>query len=61
MFQVIRSVSFLYRFVTCSLRFMDAYHKKLNGRQAAWAAKRYRGHHMVSEAILPEVEEANIL
>ncbi|KAG1730206.1 hypothetical protein EDB19DRAFT_1641456 [Suillus lakei] len=24
--------------------FIDAYHKGLNGRQAAWAAKKYRGH-----------------
>ncbi|KAK0197846.1 hypothetical protein F5146DRAFT_919556, partial [Armillaria mellea] len=48
------------RFATHSLRFMDAYHKKLNGRQAAWAAKQYRGHRVVSEAILREVEEANI-
>ncbi|KAG6809273.1 hypothetical protein H0H92_000917, partial [Tricholoma furcatifolium] len=31
-------------FATRSLRFMDAYRKGLNGLQATWAAKKYRGH-----------------
>ncbi|OJA16043.1 hypothetical protein AZE42_13160 [Rhizopogon vesiculosus] len=30
-----------------SSRFMDAYHKGLNGSQAAWAAKKYRGHRVL--------------
>ncbi|KAG2758100.1 hypothetical protein P692DRAFT_201696756 [Suillus brevipes Sb2] len=32
------------RFSTRSLRFMDAYRKGLDGKQAAWASKKYRGH-----------------
>jgi hypothetical protein len=33
------------RFSTRSLRFMDAYQKGLNGKQASWAVKKYHGHH----------------
>ena len=41
------------RFYTRSMRFADAYRKGLNGRQAAWAAKRYRSHRTIPpEAIL---------
>ena len=43
------------RFATRSLRFMDAYHKGLNGRQAAWAAKKYRGHRVIPEVILQDL------
>ncbi|KAG2108472.1 uncharacterized protein F5147DRAFT_576879 [Suillus discolor] len=32
------------RFSTQACRFMDAYHRGLNGKQAAWASKKYRGH-----------------
>ncbi|KIK77461.1 hypothetical protein PAXRUDRAFT_166772 [Paxillus rubicundulus Ve08.2h10] len=32
------------RFFLQSARFMDAYHKGLNGTQAAWSIKKYRGH-----------------
>ena len=32
-----------------SRRFMDAYERGLNGRQAAWAARKYKGHgHLIS-------------
>ncbi|RDB19555.1 hypothetical protein Hypma_013355 [Hypsizygus marmoreus] len=40
------------RFATRSLRFMDAYRKGLTGSQAAWAAKKYRGHRTIPETIL---------
>ncbi|KAJ7938535.1 hypothetical protein B0H13DRAFT_1587601, partial [Mycena leptocephala] len=35
------------RFATRSDRLMDAYSKGLNGLQAAWAGKRYRGHRVL--------------
>ncbi|KAG6805207.1 hypothetical protein H0H92_000290 [Tricholoma furcatifolium] len=41
-------------------RFMDAYQRGLNGRQAAWAAKRYRGHRVLPESIMRELEDAGI-
>ena len=41
-------------FASRSFRFMDAYERGLNGNQAAWAAKKYRGHRTVSENILEE-------
>jgi hypothetical protein len=40
------------RFSTCSDCFMDAYHKGLNGAQAAWAGKRYRGHRVLLKNIM---------
>lgn len=39
---------------------MDAYHKGLNGAQAAWAAKKYRGHRVIPEHILNELLAAGI-
>ncbi|KAJ7193829.1 hypothetical protein GGX14DRAFT_378605, partial [Mycena pura] len=39
-------------FSTRSERFMDAYRKGLDGVQATWAAKRYRGHRMLPRNIL---------
>ena len=35
---------------------MDAYHKGLNGEQAAWAAKRYRGHRVLPSTILEKFD-----
>ncbi|OAX33976.1 hypothetical protein K503DRAFT_649798, partial [Rhizopogon vinicolor AM-OR11-026] len=40
------------RFSTRSLRFMDTYHKGLNGKQAAWASKQYRGHRVLPDTIM---------
>ncbi|KAJ7347452.1 hypothetical protein DFH08DRAFT_699330, partial [Mycena albidolilacea] len=39
-------------FSTRSDRFMDTYRKGLNGLQAAWAGKRYRGHHVLPKNIM---------
>jgi hypothetical protein len=50
----------LCRYVTWALRFMDAYQKGLNGKQATWAAKKYHGHHVIPETILQELEAAKI-
>ncbi|KAF8226259.1 hypothetical protein L208DRAFT_1302824 [Tricholoma matsutake] len=48
------------QFSMWSLQFMDGYHKELNSKQAAWAAKKYRGHHTIPETILHELITANI-
>ena len=48
------------RFATRSLRFTDAYRKGLNGRQAAWAAKKYRGHRVIPESILQDLAQADV-
>ena len=39
---------------------MDAYEKGLNGKQAAWASKKYRGHRVLPESIMRELFEAGI-
>jgi len=41
-------------------RFMNAYQKGLTGKQAIWATKKYRGHRVIPDSILAELEEAEI-
>ncbi|KAJ3810917.1 hypothetical protein F5876DRAFT_40738 [Lentinula aff. lateritia] len=48
------------RFFTQSMRFMDAYARGLNGRQAAWAARKYKGHCVLPESIMNELFDQNI-
>ena len=48
------------RFANRSYRFMDAYSRGLTGKQAAWAAKRYRGHRVLPDNILDELEQAKV-
>ncbi|KAG2056618.1 hypothetical protein BDR06DRAFT_850242, partial [Suillus hirtellus] len=48
------------RFAIRSWHFMDAYHKGLNGSQAAWAAKKYCGHRVLPDSILTELDAAHI-
>ncbi|KAG6918730.1 hypothetical protein DXG01_012215 [Tephrocybe rancida] len=43
-----------------SCRFEDAYARGLNGKQAAWAARKYRGHRVLPETILDKLEAADI-
>jgi hypothetical protein len=40
---------------------MDAYEKGLNGRQAAWASKKFKGHQILPESIMMELDNANII
>lgn len=49
------------KFATRSRRFMDAYEQGLNGRQAAWAARKYRGHRTLSVTIMKDLETAGIV
>ncbi|KAI6115565.1 hypothetical protein EDD16DRAFT_1474105 [Pisolithus croceorrhizus] len=44
------------RFAIRSRRLMDAYHKGLNGRQAASATGKYRGHCVLPVSIMNELE-----
>lgn len=40
---------------------MDAYHHGLNGQQAAWAAKKYRGHRTLPDTIMEELDSLNLM
>ncbi|KAJ7301115.1 hypothetical protein DFH08DRAFT_644114, partial [Mycena albidolilacea] len=40
------------KFARRSDRFMDAYRKGLDGIQAVWASKRYRGHRVLPKNIM---------
>ena len=46
---------------TRSRRFMDAYDRGLNGSQAAWAARKYRGHRVLPQNILDQLEKEGIV
>jgi transposase len=48
------------KFSNRSRRFMDAYERGLNGRQAAWAARKYRGHRVLPEGIMEELGKKGI-
>ncbi|KAJ7574591.1 hypothetical protein C8J56DRAFT_902042 [Mycena floridula] len=48
-------------FARRSARFMEAYMMGLNGRQAAWAARKYKGHRILPDSILDELEAAQSL
>ena len=39
---------------------MDAYEKGLNGKQATWASRKYRGHRVLPDNLLDELEKENI-
>ena len=49
------------KFATHSHRFMDAYEQGLNGHQAAWAARKYRGHHVLPVGIMNDLKKAGIV
>jgi hypothetical protein len=49
------------KFATRSRRFMDAYNRGLNGKQAAWAARKYRGHRVLPPNIFDELEKGGIV
>ncbi|TRM55594.1 hypothetical protein BD626DRAFT_577096 [Schizophyllum amplum] len=47
-----------FNFVNRAHRFGDAYRHGLNGPQAAWAAKKYRGHRVLPVTIMEELDKA---
>jgi hypothetical protein len=40
---------------------MEAYRRGLDGVEAAWAQKQYRGHRSVPESILKRLEEVGLV
>ncbi|KAF8834617.1 hypothetical protein BDN67DRAFT_536515 [Paxillus ammoniavirescens] len=43
-----------------TLRFMDAYQKGLNGKQVAYATRKYRGHRTLLLSIFGGLEKAKM-
>jgi hypothetical protein len=43
-----------------SWQFMDAYAKGLNSQQAAWAAWKYHGHHILPEILMDDLKKAQL-
>ena len=52
--------SSLARYTRRARRFMDAYWKGLNGKEAAWASKKYRGHWVFPESLAADLEKAKL-
>ncbi|OAX32341.1 hypothetical protein K503DRAFT_702193, partial [Rhizopogon vinicolor AM-OR11-026] len=48
------------RFSNRASQFLDGYQRDLNGKQATWANKRYRGHRALPDSILKEFDEKQI-
>ena len=53
-------LSSMRKFANRSRCFMDAYGQGLNGRQAAWASRKYRGHRVLPESLMDDLEKAMI-
>jgi len=53
-------LSSIRRFANRSRRFMDAYNKGLDGKQAAWASRKYRGHRVLPASLMDDMEKAKI-
>ena len=54
-------LSMMRKFSNRSLQFMDAYDHGLNGRQAAWATRKYRGHRVLPNDIMLELGKQGIV
>jgi hypothetical protein len=39
---------------------MDAYAKGLDGKQAAWAARKYKGHRVIPESLIEDLDNAGL-
>ncbi|KIJ12707.1 hypothetical protein PAXINDRAFT_82464 [Paxillus involutus ATCC 200175] len=52
------TVKLMCKYATRSHWFIDAYQKGLDGKQAAWAARKYHGHWVLPKTILHEFDEA---
>ena len=48
------------RYVRHSRQFMDAYHHGLNGKQAAWALRKYCGHRALPATLMDDLLNAKI-
>ncbi|KIJ31504.1 hypothetical protein M422DRAFT_185786, partial [Sphaerobolus stellatus SS14] len=46
----------IHRFINCSWRFTPAYQGGLTGKAAAWAIRKLKGHHTISNAAFISIE-----
>ncbi|KAJ3982337.1 hypothetical protein F5890DRAFT_1415953, partial [Lentinula detonsa] len=50
-------INFLVSFARRARHFIDGYNKGLDGKMAAWATRKYRGHRILPEGIMKEFSE----
>ncbi len=63
MFYCIHKILLIYiaRYTRRSVRFMDAYQRGLDGKQAAWANKKYRGHRVLPDSLMKDMDDLILL
>ena len=49
----------MWKYVCCAQRFMHAYYEGLNAKDAAWACKKYMGHHVIPSFLLEGFDKHN--
>ena len=54
------NLSLLVRYSQCSLRFADAYQHGLAEKEAAWAGKKYCGHHCMPTTLMEDMEKEGL-
>jgi len=55
-----KALSHTDRYAHQSQRFIDAYYHGLDGKQVAWASRKYRGHWMMPETIMDDLEKVGL-
>jgi ribosomal protein S4E len=49
-------VNIIRKFINRSWRFMDAYRVPLSGKAAAWAVRKQKGHHTISQSAMMHLD-----
>jgi hypothetical protein len=49
----------MWKYACCAQQFMQAYHDGLDGKDAAWAFKKYRGHRVIPSFLLANLDKPN--
>jgi hypothetical protein len=53
-------IDLIHSYARRSRRFIDAYAHGLNGKQAAWASHKYRGHRALPETLMDDLLKAKV-
>ncbi|KAJ3553043.1 hypothetical protein NP233_g12736 [Leucocoprinus birnbaumii] len=54
------TVENIWKYACRAHRFLDAYHKGLSGKQAAWALRKYWGHQILPNSIMSDLSKAGL-
>lgn len=57
---LLQLIPLIHSYAQRAFRFMDAYRKGLNGKQAAYACKKYSGHRTIPLAALEDLDNITV-